>query len=468
MSTESPATTDSLLQFNIGPLRLDVAKERILISRVDKQVPQQLVVRPHETHECIELAIMSSDDGSTSERVIARTQLLNLNKSLDFIVAPMREAVVKKRPITVEELEREDYSILLIEEEYWQTLLARVTGQDGIPDFSPARMEELAPELLEKVGDSLYKPGLLNVLVEYDDTSQPLLAVADFENPSKMLWVRWDPAAKAWMAFRFIPDSIPLLDVQKMGELMSAQAKRAPRFIYFLHEFVQELQLEEWIDFVQLSSVHKQILAALDGFGSFQALAYDYHMNIYETEHHHNLNKLSTQIAVSNLPQSPTVERLNDVHRGQTDFALRTLVERTEIVLGRFKRHLTEILAKGTDQTLHKKVASLSPGNPEQCLDAFKLVGVSANLIQEIKDAIRIPTQLRHMWTHRGRRIDAKFFSLIGRNGQSPVKERIFGRDVELREGERFVAIDDDVPWFSIVVTVLIDKLYNQLVAIYP
>ena len=150
-----------------------------------------------------------------------------------------------------------------------------------------------------------------------------------------------------------------------------------------------------------------------------------------------------------------------------TDFAIRILVERTETALARFKRRLTDKLING-DQEVYLKIKQKNPRYPKQCLEAFEIIGVDPALAREIQDALGIPTHLRHMWTHRGRQMDAEFFKDIGRDGQSPVVARVFGREVELREGTRFVVTDEDVQWFSIVVTVLIDKLFAELVAKAP
>lgn len=99
---------------------------------------------------------------------------------------------------------------------------------------------------------------------------------------------------------------------------------------------------------------------------------------------------------------------------------------------------------KRKDMNLFVSYVRLNRGDCDSYLKAFKVVGCR-DTVSSVKEATKIPLELRHLWTHRGTLVDEDFFKRIGRNEKSRCTVPFLGIDREMAVGSEFPIRQADV-----------------------
>lgn len=479
-----------LTRLAFGPVGFGFRQGLIEMSRLDSRAYPKAVIRWETVPFMAEVALVYATDRAGSvEKVIGRAT----QDDLERVFLPYMKRIQELTPqnvrlVTSAELRELGYSLVWMDDKaIIDEVKARTASPDGRLVLTEDKVRELEALFAERLEDSLYKPELLDLLEEEDRVDIRLLAVR--EDDSDSLWVGWAPRQDGGVWFAVPHGRVGNEPIAEAMEQIALPLRNSAGFAYVLMEIADGLGLKEWADAEALEKSFDEARKMAANTESYQSVVMAHHAQAYDIEHFYSIGLLSISAAQVHVRESmagggvadviaapggvtpvalPRLVDLDGFRAQLTEHALSRLVENTEIALSGLKDRLTRAVYGSCTQEIYDKVRTLKADQPKQCLDAFRVAGLDESLVTELRETVQAPTELRHLWTHRGRHLDDVFFDRIGRKGQSPLTMHVFGRPVELQKGYMFAAESEDIRRFSLAMTGLLDRLCLDLSTRWP
>lgn len=481
MHDDTTSPEAPIAHFVFGPVGVLLSPHQGRAYRADR--PNGPTVTVRQNGDRIEvIALVSSETLGDIERVIVRASTSSLQTTLEELASIMLNVYQRDSfVVTSESLRAEGYLILWQSPEEAERHIATILPvKDGRRTL--LEQDQLESTMEQVAKENLYDPKVLDILVEEEFVHGPCQAL--HENSEKNLQLIWRAKEGVWTAWRTPPPG----DDNATNPMMEAVQPhlKSPLILSTIHEIVQILDLEEHLDQAQYSSGRETVKLALQGRSNYYDAWFACQRQMLDIEHFLNLGRFATKAASEHFlstdlrtyahpePEESKdvglrrIASLNEFEAQLLEHSLSRVVELAEIALARMKELLTDSMYRRADRAAYEKIQRRSADHPKHCLAAFKDAHIDSNLLEDIKDLILVPTQLRHMWTHRSREIDAEFFTGIGREGKTSETRVVLGKSREFLLGRRAEIYANDMQNFVWQLTEKLRSLAEALHSKWP
>lgn len=412
-----------------GPVRLSMSADELRFGRRDRVGAPQLVIRRETGAELIDVVIeMQSGELPILQRPIAHFPPEALQEVFKPVVDALQQSI------------REDWSL---------------TSPAEIAELGLVVMVAAKPELLQPLGLKPHDRGVrmdltrlaagkvgkkhLRALIHDADvldtenarTAPPGTVIAfdpTSEDKSSRLALLWIPTETGGIWLKRPYDRIGGRPFAEFVDDVFVR-RLPPRTRAAVEIIVRELDLGEFVDVERLERLWKD-LAGRPSPSVFEAVTNRAWERVVAIEHFFSAGRFAAALARAHLavgrPEGPSAGAVRDpafegrMHRleGFEAESLRDaickLVEAWEFAIGELAEAYQAAAWASGKRAAYDAAAKASPDRPTECLAAFKRAGVERTIIDAAARDMKVVTELRNLWTHRGIALDDRFFRLIG------------------------------------------------------
>lgn len=438
-----------------GPVRLVFAQDEMRFGRRDRAGAPQLVIRREDGAELIDIVIEIRTDGlPTLERPVAHFP----PEAMEEVFKPVVEAI--------QQAAKEDWSPTSAAELVELGLVVMVAAQ---------------PELLKPLGFKVHERGmrmdmtriakgkvrerdLLRLIHDPDVLDSDLARTAppgtvlacdpQSDDPTRRFALIWIPheGAGLWLKRQY-----DRFGGRSLAELVDdVFVRRLPaRTRDVVEVIVRELDLREFVDVERLQQLWKTI-AGRGEPSPFEAVSNRAWERVQAIEHFFSAGRFAAALARAHLAvdrpdaargvpiRDPAfdarIHRLEGFESESLRDAICKLVEAWEFAVGELGEAFQDACWASGDRDAYDRSSKATSDHPADCLAAFKRAGVDKRVVEPAARELKVAAELRNLWTHRGTRLDDRFFRLIG----TPRAESVVvcGRTLQL-DAEGGVALTD-------------------------
>lgn len=425
--TEKVAPQDGFV-IEGGPIRLSFGAGAMRFGRRDRAGAPQLVIRREEGAELIDIVIeIETGDLPTLERPIAHFPPEAMEEVFKPFVEAIQESVRQDwSPTSPSELGEAGLVVMVAEPELLAPLGLKVHEGGARMDLTRlAKGKVRKRDLLPLIHD----PAVLDT--DLARTAPPGTVLAfdpGSEDSSGKLSLVWIQRGEGGLWLKRPYDQ---LGGRPLTELVDDVFVRRlpPRTREVVQVIVGELGLQEFVDVTRLEQLWKKI-AGRGEPSPFEAVSNRAWQRVQAIEHFFSAGRFAAALARAHLAVGRPVavagvsvhdpvfdarmHRLEGFEAESLRDAICKLVEAWEFAIGELGEALRDACWASGDRDAYDRSSKATSDHPENCLATFKRAGVDRRLVEAAQKELKVAAELRNLWTHRGTRLDERFFRLIG------------------------------------------------------
>lgn len=412
-----------------GPVRLVLAPDAMRFGRRDRAGAPQLVIRREDGAELIDVVILiQTGDLPTLERPIAHFPPEAMEEVFrPFIEAIQQAALEDWSPTSPSELAEAGLVVMVAAKpELLKPLGFRIGDRGARLDLTRiAKGKVLERDLLRLI----HAPDVLDA--DLARTAPPGTVLAfdpESDDPTRrfgLIWIQREDGG-LWLKRQY-----DRFGGRPLTELVDDMFVRRlpPRTRAVVEVIVRELDLREFVDVERLETLWKQIAGRGDP-SPFEAASNRAWERVQAIEHFFSAGRFAAALARAHLasgrPDAAPISAVRDpafdarIHRleGFESESLRDaickLVEAWEFSVGELGEAYQDACWASGNRDFYDRSAKATSDHPTDCLAAFKRAGVDKRVVESAARDLKVASELRNLWTHRGTRLDDRFFRLIG------------------------------------------------------
>lgn len=412
-----------------GPVRLSFTSDELRFGRRDRAGAPQLVVRRESGAELIDIIIeLRSGDLPVLERPLAHFPPEALEEVFKpFAEALQRAAVEDWSPTSSADIAGMGLSVMVAADpKLLKPLGFRLSEQGARADLTRLATGKVRERDLLKL---VHDPSVLDGEMARSSAPGTVLAFDPAADDSaRRFALIWIPSDAGGRWFKRQHDRIGGHSITELID--DAFVRRLPaRTREVVEAIVRELDLQEFVDVDRLELLWKSI-AGRGAPSAFEAVANRAWERVAAVQHFFSGGRFAVALARAQLslgrpparsgvtPRDPAFDgrmhRLEGFEAEALRDAVCKLVEAWEFAVGELADAFRDAAWASGDRDLYDAALKAMPDRPPACLTAFKRAGVDKGVADSAAREMKVATELRNLWTHRGERLDDRFFQLAG------------------------------------------------------
>lgn len=428
-----------------GPVRFVLARDAMRFGRRDRAGAPQLVIRREEGAELIDIVIEIQTGALPAlERPIAHFPPEAVEEVFKPFVEAIQQAAREDWSLTSPaELAEAGMAVMVSTKADLEPLGLKV-GERGVRmDLTrlakgKVRKRDLRrmihdPEVLNSELARKAPPGTVQAFDASSAEPATRFALLWIEREGGGLWLKRDHDR---LGGRPITELVDDLFVRRLP----ARTREVVEVI------VRELGLREFVEVERIEKLWKSV-AGRDQPSPFEAVSNRAWERVQAIEHFFSAGRFAAALARAHLavgrPESEPgvairdpafdarIHRLEGFEAESLRDAICKLVEAWEFSVGELGEAFQNACWASGNREAYDRSAKATSDHPADCLAAFKRAGVDKQCVDSAARELKVAAELRNLWTHRGTRLDDRFFRLIGtpRGGSVVLCGRTLGLD---------------------------------------
>jgi hypothetical protein len=270
------------------------------------------------------------------------------------------------------------------------------------------------------------RSGAPGTVLAFDPTS---------EDPARRFGLLWIPSGEGGLWIKRQYDRFggrPLTEL--VDDLIVRRLPTRTREV--VEVIVRELDLREFVDVERLEGLWKAI-AGRGAPSPFEAASNRAWERVQAIEHFFSAGRFAAALARAHLAagrpdpalgvsvRDPAfdarIHRLEGFESESIRDAICKLVEAWEFSVGELGEAFQDACWASGNRDTYDRSGKATSDHPTDCLTTFKRAGVDKALVEAATRDLKVAAELRNLWTHRGTRLDDRFFRLVGLQRSVPI-----------------------------------------------